>query len=160
MTEEAAEFHGLADLLAGNRNDANGRRLVVDHADCCFICNHGTDRFSRRIARNGNHVESDRANRRHGFKLGKRQRAGIDGIDHPGIFGNGDECARQSADVTASHDAALFNGIVEHGKSCRRTVSSDLFKTDFFQNLRNGIPNGRRRCKRQIDDAKRNAETF
>lgn len=114
VTEQAAELDGIADLLARDRDYPDGGGLVVDHPNGGLVGDHCTDSLRWGITGDGDHVETDRANRGHRLKLGDVEGAGLDGLDHPRILRNRDEGTGQPANVAASHDTALFDGVVKH----------------------------------------------
>ena len=57
------------------------------------------------------------------------------------------------------HDAALFHGVVQQGKRRRGAVGAADFQPHFLQNARHAVPHRRRRCQREIHDAKGRAQT-
>lgn len=67
--EQAAEIYHLAGFCAGHGHESRRGRLVVDHADSHFVGDDGGDRFRRRVARYGDHIEPDRTNGGHRFEF-------------------------------------------------------------------------------------------
>ena len=96
------EFHPtqiLADFLADCRNDTDSSGLVVDNTDCCFICDDGRNGFCGGVARNGNHIQPDRANTSHGLQLFQSQRATLHGINHTLVFTHRNKGSAQPSHV-------------------------------------------------------------
>ena len=59
-----------------------------------------------------------------------------------------------------SHNAAFFYSVIEQCKGSGGTVAAAHFQTHFFQNVCDRVTDSRCRCKRQVDDSKRNAQFF
>ena len=64
-SEESAELDAVPGLFAGNGDDSDGRRLLVDESDSHFVCNDCGECFRRRVSRDGDHIQSDRADACH-----------------------------------------------------------------------------------------------
>jgi Zn-dependent protease len=67
--EQAAEINHVARLRPRHGDQPHGRRLVVHHADGHLVGDDGGDGFRGGVAGNGDHVEADRADARHGLEL-------------------------------------------------------------------------------------------
>ena len=110
VAQQAAKVQHIAGLVADGGDDAHRRRLAVHHADSGFIRNQGTDDLGGGIARDDHHVDTDRADRRHGFELFQRQAAAVGGVDHAVVLRHRDERAGQAADAGAGHEIGAQTG--------------------------------------------------
>ena len=158
--QKPAEIDFIPHLLAVCGDHAHRRGLVVDHADGGFVCYDSGNGRSGRIAGDGDHVEPHRADAGHCFQLVERDFARLRRFDHADVLGNGDERAREPAHARGRHDAALLDGIVEHGERRRRAVPADNFQPELFEDVRDGISPCRGGCKRKIDDAEARPEAL
>jgi Zn-dependent protease len=89
--EQAAEVDHVARLRPRHGNQPHGRRLVVHHADGHLVGDDGGDGFGRGVAGDGDHVQADGADARHGFELFQDEVAASDGLRQGGVFAHGDE---------------------------------------------------------------------
>ena len=160
MTQQAAKVQHIAGFVANGGDNAHGRGLAVHHADGGLIRNQAADDLGACIAGDDHHVDADRADRRHGLQLFQRQAAAVGGVDHAVILRHGDERAGQAADVVGRHDAALLDRVVQQGQAGRGAAAAAAFQAHLFQNVRNAVADGGRRGQRQVDDARRHAETL
>ena len=92
MAEKAAKLDVVADALRYG-NDADGRRLVIDHADSGFIGDDSRNGRRRCITGDGDHIEADGADASHGFELFKAQAAAANGFEHALVFADRNEGA-------------------------------------------------------------------
>ena len=99
LAKEAAEDGAVASTLAGDGNDSHGGRLVVDHADGDLVGDQGGKSFGIGIARNGDHIQADRADGGHGLELGEREVAGLDRASQRGILADGHERTGEPTDA-------------------------------------------------------------
>jgi len=97
--EQAAKVDPIADALTDRGDQSDGCCFLVDHADRGFVGDDRGDRFRRRVAGNGDHIEADRTDRGHRLELVDGHRAAFGGFDHPGIFRERDEGAGKAADI-------------------------------------------------------------
>ena len=68
----------------GTGISGHGRGFVVDHADRHLVGDDGRNRFRRGVAGNGDHIESDGTNARHGFQLLQNQVPAAHGVGQGG----------------------------------------------------------------------------
>ena len=118
--KQAAVLDAVAHALADGRNHADGRGLVVDDADGHLVGDDAGDGLDRGVTGDSDHVQANGAHTGHGLELLERKRTGLDGGDHAGVLGHGDKGAGETAHAGAGHDAALLDGIVEHGERAGR----------------------------------------
>lgn len=93
VSQKAAELQSVADLLADGGDDAHGGCLVVDHADGALVGDDAEDRFHRRVAGDGDHIEANAADAGHGLELLEGKGACLSCADHAGVFRHGNERA-------------------------------------------------------------------
>ena len=160
IAEQTAEFDLFADALAGCGNYADGGGLVVDHADGDLVGDDAADGLGTRVAGDADHVQTDRANGGHCFELFERQYAALCRCDHARVLADGDERARQTADVAGCHDAALFDRVVEHGERCRGAGAAADLESHGFEDACHAVADGGRGCERKVYDAVGHVETF
>ena len=160
MAQQAAKVQNIAGLVANGGDHAHSGGLAVDHADGGFVCNQTADDLGGGIAGDNHHVNANGADGGHGFQLFQRQAAAFGCLDHAVILRYRDECAGQAAHMVGCHYAALFHGIVQHGKAGGGAAAAAAFQTHFFQNVGNTIANSRGRRQGQINDARGHTQLF
>ena len=158
IPEKSAELDRIADRLAGDRNDSDGGRLLVDHADGRLVGDNSRNGCGGRIARYRDHVETHRADARHRLELLDRKSARIDRVNHALILRYGNERARKAADIAGGHHAALFDVIVQKRERGSRAGSAGMLKTDLLEDVGHRVADRGSRSKRQVDNAEGNAE--
>ena len=99
IAQKSSELYRIPYRFPHYGNDAHGRRFLVHHAYCGFVCNDARNRRGGRIARNGNHVQPDRANASHGLQLFQSQRATLHGINHALVFTHRNKGSAQPSHV-------------------------------------------------------------
>ena len=67
--EQAAEFQCISLFLSDRRDETDRRRLAVDHADGHLVRNDAGNGRALRVARDGDHIQTDRAYAGHGLQL-------------------------------------------------------------------------------------------
>ena len=145
IAQKTAEVQFFALGETDGRNHADRGRLGIDHADRRLVRDDGRDRLRRGLTRNDNHIQTDGANRSHGFQLFDLQTAASGCGNHACIFGDRNESAGQTADRGGCHHTALFDCVVEHRQRGSRTMRTALLQTNFFEDIRDGVADSRGR---------------
>lgn len=160
FAEQSSEHGGVALFFAPDGDDAHGGGLGVDDADRDLVGDDRGDDLLGHVSRYRDHIQSDRADGGHRFEFFDGEDALACGGDHACVFRDGNERARQSADVAACHDAALFDGVVEHRKRRRGAARAHALQPYLFEDMRDRVADRRGRGERQVDDAAADAEAF
>ena len=160
FAEQSSEHGCLALFFAPDGDDAHGGGLGVDDADRDLVRDDRGDDLFGHVAGDRDHVESDRADGGHRLEFFDGEDALACGGDHACVFGDGDERAGQSSDVAACHDAALFDGVVEHSERGCGAARAHALQPYLFEDMRDRVADRRGRGERQVDDAAADAEAF
>ena len=156
LTEQTAEDGGFAHALAGNGNDAHGGGLGVDHADGHFVGNEAGNGGRRSVAGNGDHVEAHGADAGHGFELLHGEGSAVGSSFDARVFGNGNECAGETAHMGGSEHTALLYGVVEHGEHGGGAGSTDGGEAHALEYFTHGVAHGRRGGEGEVGHAEGN----
>ena len=81
-------------------------------------------------------------------------------MDHAVVLADGDESARQAADVVGGHDAALLDGVVEQGETGGGAAAAAGLKAHLLEDVGHTVAHGGGGGQRQVDDAGGYAQLF
>ena len=116
VSQKSSEFDSVPDSLSDHGDQTDRRRLLVDHTDGHLIGYYAGYRRILSVARNGDHVKTDRTHAGHSLEFLKRQASGVDGVYHSLILAHRDESSAQAAHIRGRHNPALFDLIVQKSK--------------------------------------------
>ena len=153
VAQQAAEVQHVAGFMADGGDDAHGGGLAVHHADGGFVGDQGADDGRGGVARDDDHIDAHRADSCHGFQLFDGQAAALGGVDHAVVLADGDESARQAANVVGGHDAALLDRVVQQGQAGGGAAAAAGLKAHLFEDVGHAVAHGGGGGQRQVDDA-------
>ena len=81
-------------------------------------------------------------------------------MDHAVVLADGDESARQAANVVGGHDAALLDGVVEQGEAGGGAAAAAGLKAHLLEDVGHTVAHGGGGGQRQVDDAGGYAQLF